>query len=296
MGYSPLATSPRLAPAPQVVARLVGKVADERFADLGQCQRVWAIGAINGDNARIAAVHDALFTVFRPGDRIVYLGNYLGAAEPTLRALDEVIAFRRVVLAIPGVKVEDIAYLRGINEELWQKLLQLQFCPNPAEVLDWMEPMGIGQILNAYGSSMQEARLYLRDRPLGVTKWTNQLRAARRAASAHEAFSSVLKRAAFTRENSGAPGPLLFVHAGIDARLPMSQQNDQFWWGHRGFDKLSADGFAPFRRIVRGYHPASPRVISQGAALTLDAGAGRGGVLLLTAFGPQGEILDQQAF
>ncbi len=296
MSFSPLAISPRLAPAPQVVAKLVGKVADERFADLGTAKRIWAVGAINGDTARLAAMHDALFSAFRAGDRIVYLGNYLGAAEPTTQALDEVIAFRRVALAIPGVQIDDIAYLRGINEELWHKLLQLQFCPNPAEVLDWMEPMGIGQILTAYGSSLQEARLYLRDRPLGVTKWTNRLRAARRAAAAHEAFSSVLKRAALMREASGAPGPLLFVHAGIDGRQPLSQQNDQFWWGYRGFDKLSANGFAPFRRIVRGYHPAGPRVISHGAALTLDAGAGRGGQLLLTGFGAEGQIFDQQAF
>ena len=288
--------TPAQAPALQPVARLVGRVADERFADLGHATRTWAISAINGAADQLADLHDALIGAFRPGDRVVYLGNYLGTARRDTAAVDEILSFRRYLLATPGAVVEDIAYLRGINEELWHKLLQLQFCPNPAEVLDWMEGFGIGNLLEAYGSSLAEARLYLRDRPLGTTKWTNRLRAARRAAPAHDAFAACLKRAALTREGDGAPGPLLFVHAGLDGRQPLSQQNDQFWWGARGFDRLGPDGFAPFRRVVRGFNPTQPLVVNSGAALTLDAGAGRGGSLLLTCFGSQAEILDQAAF
>lgn len=287
----------------QPTARLVARVSDERFADLGAPKRIWAISAINGDTARLANLHDALAYDFQPGDRLVYMGNYLGAGSADGSALDEVIQFRRFLLAMPGLQVEDITYLRGTMEEMWHKLLQIQFCPNPSQVLDWMESFGMGNILAAYGSSIAEARIYLRDRPLGLVKWTNQLRTARRNAAAHEVFASVLKRAAYTREISGAPGPLLFVHAGLDPRLPLSQQNDQFWWGSRHFGKISQDeGFAPFARVVRGYNPAQPMVVNDGRAVTIDAGAGRGGELALTCFAgagqpqPYGQIIGQWGF
>lgn len=282
-----------LAPA-QPAARIAATVRDERFADLGTPRRIWAISAINGAADQLAALHDELAGQFLPGDRLVYLGNYLGAARPDAQALDEIISFRRFLLAMPGMLPDDIVYLRGMMEEMWHKLLQLQFCPNPAEVLDWMESFGIGNILAAYGSTLAEARIYLRDRPLGVMKWTNRLRAARRAAPAHEVFAGVLKRAAFTREESGAPGPLLFVHSGLDPRLPLSQQNDQFWWGWQQFASIDKqDGFAPFSRVVRGCNPVAPEVTNHGPALTLDAGAGRivngqRGELLLTCFGGAG--------
>lgn len=266
------------------VHKVAAKVQDERFADLGTPRRIWAISAINGATPQLAALHDMLANEFLPGDRLVYTGNYLGAAQADASALDEIISFRRFLLAMPGMVIDDIVYLRGMMEEMWHKLLQLQFCPNPAEVLDWMEGFGIGNILAAYGSSLAEARIYLRDRPLGVMKWTNRLRAARRAAPAHEIFAGVLKRAAFTREISGAPGPLLFVHAGLDPRLPLSQQNDQFWWGWRHYEAIGQQGFAPFSRVVRGCSPAGACVNTDGTALTLDAGAGRGGELLLTLF------------
>lgn len=297
----------QITPEPEIrpAGRVVARVADERFADLGTPRRIWTISAINGETARLAALHDALTGDFAPGDRLVYLGNYLGAASCDTSALDEVIAFRRFILAMPGLAVTDIAYLRGMMEEMWHKLLQLQFCPNPAQVLDWMEGFGIGNILTAYGSSIAEARIYLRDRPLGLVKWTNQLRAARRAAPAHEVFASVLKRAAFTREYSGAPGPLLFVHAGYDPRLPISQQNDQFWWGGRQFNRIASEGCAPFARVVRGYNPAQAYIENNGNAVTLDGGAGRDGELVLTCFAgatrdpyaaPYGQIIGQWGF
>lgn len=240
--------------APQAPAPIPLAV-DERFAELGTPARIWAIGAINGDTHRLAHIHDEIIDHIRPGDRLVYLGNYLGTAAADTSAVEELLSFRRFVLAIPGMKVTDIVYLRGCVEEMWQKLLQLQFCPNPAEVLDWMEGHGIGHVLEAYGSSLAEARIYLRDRPMGLTKWTNRLRAARRAKPGHEVFSTILKRAAFTRHPNGSPGPLLFVHAGIDPRAPLTAQGDNFWWGWRHLAKLTSEGYGPYQKIIRGYAP-----------------------------------------
>ncbi|MGE3770388.1 MAG: hypothetical protein AB7G06_05490 [Bdellovibrionales bacterium] len=250
-----LSTAPAAARAstPAAPVRTLG--VDERFAELGTPSRIWAIGAINGDTDKLANIHDQIINDVQPGDRLVYLGNYLGHARNDTTALDELFSFRRFFLAMPGVKITDIVYLRGGVEEMWQKLLQLQFCPNPADVLDWMEAQGIGQVLEAYGSSIAEARVYLCDRPMGLTKWTNRLRAARRAKAGHEVFSTILKRAAYTRHPNGSPGPLLFVHAGLDPRYGITYQGDNFWWGWRHLNKVGSEGYGPYQTIVRGYTP-----------------------------------------
>jgi hypothetical protein len=109
----------------------------QRFADLLQPRRIWAIGAIHGDVVRLGAIHQEIGRRFTPGDRLVYLGNMLGRGPAVADTIDEILAFRLALLAAPGMKVEDIVYLRGAQEEMWQKLLQLQFAPNPAEVLGW---------------------------------------------------------------------------------------------------------------------------------------------------------------
>lgn len=251
-----------VAPTPAPSAPVVPLAADERFAELGAPRRVWAVGALNGDCNQLSDLHDVIAANILPGDRLVYLGNYLGqhSDSRTENALDEILSFRRFVLAIPGMKPTDVVYLRGAMEEMWQKLLTLQFCPNPAEVLDWMDQFGIDKVLQLYGSSLAEARLYLRDRPMGVTKWTNRLRAARRDQPGHEVFSTVLKRAAFTREASGQVGPMLFVHAGLDPRAGLTQQADNFWWGWRHLSKLNEEeggAYGPYSRIVRGFCPVA---------------------------------------
>ena len=100
------------------------------------------------------------------GDRLVYLGNCLGHGAEVRGAIDELLGFRRQILARPGMFPFDIAYLRGAQEEMWQKLLQLQFAPNPREVLGWMLEHGVGATLSAYGGSIQQGIVAARDGPL----------------------------------------------------------------------------------------------------------------------------------
>lgn len=253
------------APAAMPVAPVIPLSADERFAELGMPKRVWAVGALQGDLNRLSDIHDVIAANILPGDRLIYLGNYLGAHSVAggLTAVDEILSFRRFMLAIPGMKPSDVVYLRGCMEEMWQKLLTLQFCPNPAEVLDWMEGFGIDNVLQIYGSSIAEARIYLRDRPMGVTKWTNRLRAARRDKPGHEVLSTAVKRAAFTRQQTGQVGPMLFVHAGLDPRVGLTQQQDNFWWGWRHLTKLDEEGYGPYSRIVRGFCPVKQENLSE---------------------------------
>src|SRR5271170_6947970 len=108
------------------------------FATLRSDRRVWAVSALHGEAGRLAELHAQIHGAFESGDQLVYLGNYSGHGPLVLETIDEVLLLRRSLLAMPGTDCEDIVFLRGAQEEMWQKLLQLQFAPNPVQVLKRM--------------------------------------------------------------------------------------------------------------------------------------------------------------
>src|SRR5581483_7380064 len=133
-----------------------GAGSNGKFARLGRARRIWAVAAIHGEAARLARVHDFIGARFREGDRLVYLGNYFGHGEAVAATIDELLDFRRRILALPRVFACDVVFLRGAQEEMWQKLLQLQFAANPGEVLSWMVNAGIEPTLRAYGGELRQ--------------------------------------------------------------------------------------------------------------------------------------------
>lgn len=256
------------------------------FAELRAARRVWAVGAVHGDAERLRRLHGLLLPRLRPGDRLVYLGNIMGRGAGIRAALDEALAFRRGFLAARNAFVHDIAFLRGTQEEMWQRLFQLQFAVNPSEVFAWMLSHGVGVTLEAYGMRIDEATSAIRQGPMAVTRWTGRLRAAFQAAPGHQAYMSSLKRAAFTSD-----GSLLFVHRGIDPERPLEAQGDVFWWGTRAFDQIDTP-FAGFRKVVRGFDPQHRGLVTTRCTASLDAGCGFGGPLLAGCFTPDGALAD----
>jgi serine/threonine protein phosphatase 1 len=258
----------------------------EKFAVLRRCRRIWAVAAIHGEADRLDALHDALAPRFAAGDRLVYLGNYLGRGAQVAATIDRLLEFRRALIAQPGMFASDVAYLRGSQEEMWQKLLQLQFAPNPREVLAWMLAQGVGATLAAYGGDAAQGAACAREGALALTKWTNALRAAMQSRPGHYLLMSALKRAAYTDD-----GGLLFVHAGIDPDRPLSAQSDSLWWGMGGFATL-AQPYGGFAKVVRGFDRGHPGIEVGAYTMTIDAGCGFGGPLTAACLDPAGEIVD----
>jgi serine/threonine protein phosphatase 1 len=255
------------------------------FATLRGGGRIWAVAAIRGEQARLRALHARMAEDMAPGDQLVYLGDYLGCGAPVLETVDELLTFRRWFIAQPGVAVEDVVYLRGSQEEMWQKLLQLQFAPNPAEVLSWMVEHGIGPTIAAYGGTVEEGLHAIREGVLALTRWTSQLRQNMRLYDGHTALMSVLKHAAFTDDNT-----LLFTHAGLDPTRPLSAQVDAFWWGSGLFSGLD-EPYSGFKLVVRGADRRNGGKVLGPFSATLDSGAGHGGTLSAGCFGADGNIL-----
>lgn len=257
----------------------------EPFGRLVRARRVWAVACVHGEAQRLAALHDALAARLESGDRVVYLGDYLGYGPDSAGALDAILAFRRAFLAQPNAFLGDFVLLRGSQEEMWQKLLELQFAPNPREVLAWMLEHGVAATLASYGIDPRPGTAAARDGVLSITRWTGTVRAALAARPGHRPLLTGLRRAAFTDE-----GGLLFVNAGLDPKKPLDLQRDAFWWGMGDILDLRQP-YNGFHRVVCGYHRRHAGPVETDYAISLDAGCGFGGPLVAACFAPDGAVL-----
>lgn len=257
------------------------------IANIRETSRIWAIGAVHGDAARLSEIHGEMEPRLRQGDVLVYLGNYLGHGEGIGETIDELLNFRRRVLSHPPLRFpDDIIYLRGNQEEMWQKLLQLQFASDPVSILNWLMSRGVDATLRAYDCAIDEARYAAAGGTMQINKWTRSLRDAQRARPGHDTLMTHLKRAAACTD-----GSLLFVNSGIDPQRPLAAQGDAFWWAARSFDNI-ADSYEGFTRIIRGHDPEHRGFAETDFTVTLDGGCGFDGQLMAACFAPDGSILD----
>jgi hypothetical protein len=256
-----------------------------KFAQFRNCLRVWAIAAVHGSAPRLTRLHDAISDSFQEGDRLVYLGNYIGFGSTVLETIDELLDFRRRVLGCRYGCNCDVVFLRGAQEEMWHKLLQLQFARNPGEVLEWMVGAGMEATVRAYGGDLRQGFAATRDGPRSITRWTGTLRQAMNAAPGHTALFSALRHAAFTADQG-----MLFVHAAVDPSRPLAAQGDAFWWGR--YDILALDAsFAGFRRVIRGIDREQRGFAERAFSVSLDGGEGHPGQLLAACFSADGEVI-----
>jgi serine/threonine protein phosphatase 1 len=266
-------------------ARAPQNLAPQNLAWLRGARRVWAVAAIRAAAQPLARLHDQLSERFGDGDRLVYLGDYFGYGEAVRATIDELLDFRRRVLARREGFACDVTFLRGAQEEMLQKLLQLQFAPNPGEVLSWMVNAGVEPTVRAYGGDLRQGFAATRDGPRTITRWTSGLRATINAAPGHTKLLSALRHAAFTEEDAG----VLFVHAAVDPARPLAAQGDAFWWGRRDILDLRA-AFGGFRRVVRGVGRGRHGLVEREFGVSLDGG---GGHLVAACFAPDGSVLDR---
>ncbi len=262
-----------------------------RFTIFRKARRIWAIGSIHGEAAVLEELHAGLASRLEDGDRLVYLGNYLGYTPQVRETIEELLAFRSAFLALPPyADPNDVVYLRGSQEEIWQKLLQLQFAQNPSEVLQWMLSHGGDATLRAYGSMPELGFDCAVEGALALTHWTNELRDRLRALPGHEMLLNSLRRAAMTDNRT-----LLFVNTGIDDTRTLDEQTDSFWWAGRSFKSVKQP-FDGFRKIVRGFDPEHGGFEERRYTITVDSGCGFGGKLTAACFSSEGDLLDRLDF
>lgn len=267
------------------------------FAVLPARRRTWAVGSIHGEAERLHDLHTKLASRLGEHDNLVYLGNFLGVGHDVLGTVRTLLLFRRALMAERTIDRADensesaddtgtIVYLRGRQEEMWHKLLQVQFAPNPREVLEWMLSHGAAQTLQAYGGTIEGARKAAAMGAAALSQWTNRLRAGMRALDGHDRLMTVLRRAAFTSD-----GTLLLVSAGLDVTRPLPEQADTFWWGGRTFDTMEGP-YGDFHCVVRGFDIHRRGVWFKPWAASIDGGCGFGGSLVAACFDENGGFVE----
>ena len=231
----------------------------------------WALGALKGDDTSLERLGGVLMQRWQPGDRLVVLGNMLGGAGSTPRTIDLMLLLRRRLLARPGAEVEDFVFLRGPQEEIWHKALQLQFALAPLDVLDWMLSRGLDAIIESYGHSIAEGRIASRGGSLAIARWTSGLRARQAARPGHSDLLNALSRAALSADDR-----LVFAATGVDPGRPLDGQADAFWWSTQtdkvldeALGKAREGGWPAIDRVVRGTGPSKNVAQDAGRVLTV---------------------------
>ncbi len=249
---------------------------------------------MHGRVDQLSRIHAALDGRVRGGDRVVYCGNLIGRGPDVRGTLNEALLFRRAVLARPGVMPEDIVFLRGAQEEMLHRLLQIQFARGTAaaeEALAWMAREGARETLLAWGCDIDDGIRRIRLGPTELARWTNMIRQSIRATPGHDKLLSTLQRAAFTapEDLAGTAPGALFVASGINPDRPLEAQGDSFWWDNTGFTALAEsdrDAWNSFRRVIRGLDRAGQGFVETPLTVSLDGGD----ELLAGLFNASGEL------
>jgi len=227
-----------------------------RILDLGSPERVWSIAAPEGNVKGLNQLHSMLWRELRPGDRVIYHGNYLGNPSTTDNpdAIDAIQMFRAAVVDNGILDKNDIICLKGLREHLWQKLLVLHFADNPLEVLHWLLSHGMEGLLNHYGTCGQEGLAACRGGTTTLIRWLNAIRHNMYQKTGHVDFYPSLASAAAVWNENNNHANMLFVHSGIDPKRAIDAQEDAFWWLSKSFHDVPP-AFAGFDKIVRGWDP-----------------------------------------
>ncbi len=217
------------------------------FAEFLNVNKIWAIGSLHSDLESFQSIKNYILLNFQEGDKLIFLGNIIGFGKKSKEIISEVLSLRFFLMAKFYLNHNDIVFLRGAQEEMFSKLLQLQIAPNPIEIIDWIFSHGVDQTIISYNFNPQEFREVASQGTIQINKLTAKLNSKISETPGHKEFFSSLKHAAFSETKE-----ILFVNRGVDISRPLSAQSDCFWWGYQNFSQINKP-YNTFKRVVRGY-------------------------------------------
>ena len=262
---------------------------ETNFIEFKNIKRIWAIGSVHSNLESFESIKIHILKNFSKGDKLIFLGNIIGLGEKANQTISSILDLRFKLMAKFFLKPIEIVFLRGAQEEMFLKLMQLQIAPNPQDIVSWMFSHGVNKTIESYGFSKSESEKIATQGTLSISKWTSKLNVAVSKFSGHKEFFSNLKHAAFSESKK-----ILFVNRGVDISRPLSAQNDCFWWGYQNFSKINHP-YGTFTRIVRGYQSQQKNNIKnakQTIVCTLFDQPLYNSKILGGIFNENGEILD----
>ena len=259
------------------------------FVELKKSNKIWAIGSIHSNLKSFTSIKKFLLDNFQAKDKLIFLGNVIGLGNNSKETLSSIIDLRFNLMSKFKLKPESIIFLRGAQEEMFSKLLQLQLAPNPSEIIEWMFDHGVNETIKSYGFSANEVKNIASSGTINISKWTTNLNKVLYNNPGHAEYFLNLKHAAYSHTKK-----ILFVNRGVDITRPLSAQNDCFWWGFQNFSSIEKP-YKTFSRIVRGYeseHFNKQEIIKNNIVCTLFKQPLSNKSVLCGIFRENGEILD----
>ncbi len=259
------------------------------FVELEKSNKLWAIGSIHSNLKSFTSIKKYILNNFEITDKLIFLGNIIGLGNNSKETLNSVLDLRFNLMSKFKLKPNSIIFLRGAQEEMFSKVLQLQLAPNPTEILEWMFDHGVNETIKSYGFSEKEVKNIASSGTINISKWTSNLNKTLHNNPGHIQYFLNLKHAAYSNTKK-----ILFVNRGVDITRPLSAQNDCFWWGFQNFSTLQKP-YKTFLRIVRGYeseHLNQLEVSKNNIVCTLFKQPLSNKSILCGIFRENGEILD----
>ncbi len=259
------------------------------FIELKKTNKIWAIGSIHSNLKSFSLIKKFILNNFEATDKLIFLGNIIGLGKNSKETLNSVIDLRFNLMSKFKLKPESIVFLRGAQEEMFTKLLQLQLAPNPSEIVEWMFGHGVNETIKSYGFLENEVQNIASSGTINISKWTTNLNKVLQSNPGHTQYFLNLKHAAYSRTKK-----ILFVNRGVDITRPLSAQNDCFWWGYQNFSRVKKP-YKTFLRIVRGYeseHFNQDGISKDNIICTLFKQPLSTKSVLCGIFGENGEIFD----
>ena len=127
-----------------------------QFAELKYSKKIWAVGSIHSHFDSFNSIKEHILKHFVYGDKLIFLGNIIGFGKYSTKTLSSAINMRNYLLSKFLLKAQDIVFLRGAQEEMFLKLLQLQTAPNPQDIVQWMFEHGVDKTADSYGFNKEE--------------------------------------------------------------------------------------------------------------------------------------------
>ena len=220
---------------------------ESNFIEFKNAKRIWAVGSLHSNYESFQSIKSYILKNFNSGDKLIFLGNVIGLGNKAKDTISSILNLRMKLMAIHNLEPEEVVFLRGSQEEMFLKLIQLQIAPNPQDIVNWMFDHGVHKTTQSYGFSREEVENISSQGTISISKWTSKLNSVLSSNPGHKDYFYNLKHAAFSSSKK-----ILFVNRGVDVSRPLSAQNDCFWWGYQNFSKISKP-YGTFMRIVRGY-------------------------------------------
>ena len=116
------------------------------------------MGSLHSSIESFQSIKKYILSNFKNGDKLIFLGNIIGFNNQSKEIITDVLNLRFNLMAKFNLDHEDIVFLRGAQEEMFSKLLQLQIAPNPREIIDWIFSHGVDQTLASYNFEPDQFR------------------------------------------------------------------------------------------------------------------------------------------